>query len=48
MAEPARNASGYTEAEAMEVQKGYFQVHLLFVGVAVVAHWLVWNWKPWM
>jgi light-harvesting complex 1 beta chain len=48
MAESARSTSGYTEAEAMEFQKGYFNVHMLFVAVAAVAHYLVWQWKPWL
>ncbi len=39
--------TGLTEAEAMEVHKYMVQGYIAFVAVAVVAHILVWNWRPW-
>jgi light-harvesting complex 1 beta chain len=39
--------TGLTESEAMEVHKYMVQGYIAFVAVAVVAHILVWNWRPW-
>jgi light-harvesting complex 1 beta chain len=39
--------TGLTEAEAMEVHKYMVQGYIAFTAVAVVAHILVWNWRPW-
>jgi light-harvesting complex 1 beta chain len=39
--------TGLTESEAMEVHKYMVQGYLMFVAVAVVAHLLVWSWRPW-
>ncbi len=47
MADKNESLTGLTEAEAMEVQKYMVQGYLMFVGIAVVAHLLVWSWRPW-
>ena len=39
--------SGLTPDEAREFHKFYLQGMILFVGVALVAHLLVWIWRPW-
>ena len=39
--------SGLTPNEAQEFHKYYIQGMMLFVAVAIVAHILVWAWKPW-
>ena len=39
--------SGLTPDEAREFHKFYIQGMALFVGVALVAHLLVWIWRPW-
>jgi light-harvesting complex 1 beta chain len=39
--------TGLTDAEAQEVHKYMVQGYIAFVAVAVVAHILVWNWRPW-
>ncbi|MGL4243688.1 MAG: light-harvesting antenna LH1, beta subunit [Beijerinckiaceae bacterium] len=39
--------TGLTDAEAQEVHKYMVQGYIVFVAVAVVAHILVWNWRPW-
>ena len=44
----ARGSTGYTEEEAKEFQAGYFRGMTVFVFVAVVAHYLVWAWRPWL
>ena len=40
--------SGMSEGEAQEFHKFYLQGMWLFVGIAVVAHLLVWIWRPWI
>jgi light-harvesting complex 1 beta chain len=41
-------ASGLTELEAKEFHKIFVTSFLIFTGVAVVAHILVWMWRPWL
>ena len=48
MAESARGSTGYTEEEAREFQSGYMFGFGVFIAVAVVAHYLVWSWRPWL
>ena len=58
MAEPAvlaserakRDASlsGLTEAEAKEFHSIFMTSFIAFVAVALVAHILVWMWRPWL
>jgi light-harvesting complex 1 beta chain len=40
--------SGLTDAEAKELHEIYMKGLVLFTGVAVVAHFLVWLWRPWL
>ena len=47
MAEEKRSASGLTPGEAKEVHKLYMQGFVVFTVIAIVAHVLVWNWRPW-
>jgi light-harvesting complex 1 beta chain len=47
MADNKESLTGLTDAEAQEVHKYMIQGYILFVGVAVVAHFLVWQWRPW-
>ena len=42
------SASGLTETEAKEFHSIFVQSFLGFVAVAVVAHILVWLWRPWL
>jgi light-harvesting complex 1 beta chain len=37
-----------TDAEAKEVHKLFVASTAFFVLVAVVAHFLVWTWRPWL
>jgi Antenna complex alpha/beta subunit. len=39
--------SGLTDAEAEELHEIYMNGLVLFTGVTVVAHFLVWLWRPW-
>ena len=40
--------SGLTEPEAKEFHKIFVTSFLVFTAIAVVAHILVWNWRPWL
>jgi light-harvesting complex 1 beta chain len=40
--------SGLTEAEAKEFHRIFIGSFLLFTIVAIVAHVLVWMWRPWL
>ena len=40
--------SGLTEAEAKEFHKIFLGSFIAFTLVAIVAHILVWNWRPWL
>ena len=37
-----------TDAEAKEVHKLFIVSMAFFVLVAVIAHFLVWSWRPWL
>ncbi len=39
--------SGLTDEEAQEFHTYYIQGFVAFTAIAVVAHALVWAWKPW-
>ena len=40
--------SGLTEAEAKEFHKIFMGSFIAFTLIAIVAHFLVWNWRPWL
>ncbi len=40
--------SGLTEKEAQEFHRFFITGFLLFTAIAVVAHVLVWMWRPWL
>ncbi|SEA45126.1 light-harvesting antenna LH1, beta subunit [Rubrimonas cliftonensis] len=48
MADEKTSMSGLTDAEAKELHEIYMKGLVLFTGVAVVAHFLVWLWRPWL
>ena len=40
--------SGLSPDEAREFHKQYMLGFILFAAVAVIAHILVWQWRPWL
>ena len=40
--------SGLTEGEAKEFNRIFVISFLIFVGIAIIAHILVWAWRPWL
>jgi light-harvesting complex 1 beta chain len=47
MSNRSTSLSGLTDEEAQEFHKFYIQGLLAFTATAVVAHALVWAWRPW-
>jgi light-harvesting complex 1 beta chain len=49
MAEERRTSlSGLTEGEAKEFHRIFMTSFVVFTLIAVVAHILVWQWRPWL
>ena len=40
--------SGLTEQEAKEFHGIFVTSFIVFTVIAVVAHFLVWSWRPWL
>ena len=40
--------SGLNEDEARSFHKMFVTSFLIFLGIAIVAHILVWQWRPWI
>ena len=40
--------SGLTEAEAKEFHRIFMGSFIAFTVIAIIAHVLVWNWRPWL
>lgn len=47
MASEASSRTGLTDSEAQEFHKFFITGFLLFTGIAIGAHVLVWMWRPW-
>lgn len=43
-----QSLSGLSEAEAKEFHKIFIVSFLVFVVIALIAHILVWQWRPWL
>ena len=47
MANENQSMSGLTEAQAKEFHGLSMTSFLIFTGIAVMAHFLAWAWRPW-
>ena len=47
MSNHPNSISGLTDEEAQEFHTFWIQGTVAFTAVAVVAHFLVWAWRPW-
>lgn len=45
--QPGGTLSGLNQEEAREFHAIFITSFLFFTGIAVVAHFLVWLWRPW-
>ncbi|MBS0558506.1 MAG: light-harvesting protein [Proteobacteria bacterium] len=48
MSDRTTSSSGLTEAEAREFHRIFMTSFIAFVIVAVIAHILAWQWRPWL
>jgi light-harvesting complex 1 beta chain len=48
MAANDKGISGLSEQEAKEIHSGFVQMTALFIGIALLAHVLMWVWRPWL
>jgi light-harvesting complex 1 beta chain len=42
------SVSGLTEAEAKEFHGIFLTSFIVFIVVAIIAHFLAWQWRPWL
>jgi light-harvesting complex 1 beta chain len=48
MAEEYRSPiSGLTNNEAKELHRGFMTTMTMYIIIALIAHYLVWAWRPW-
>ena len=47
MSEEKRHSTGLTSREAQEFHKYFMLGFIVFTVIAIVAHFLVWQWRPW-
>ncbi|MFN3231236.1 MAG: light-harvesting antenna LH1, beta subunit [Alphaproteobacteria bacterium] len=45
---PGGTLSGLTDDEAREFHRIFITSFILFTVIAIVAHFLVWQWRPWL
>ena len=48
MSDAKVNPSGLTDDEAKEFHRIFFSSAVVYIGIAVAAHILVWSWRPWL
>jgi len=48
MANEGGSLSGLSEREAKEFHRLFMVSFILFTLIAIVAHFLVWQWRPWL
>ena len=42
------SSSGLTDSEAREFHSIFVVSFIVFTAIAIVAHFLVWQWRPWL
>jgi len=47
MADGDKSLSGLSEEEAKEFHGIFVMSFIAFIVIAIIAHLLVWNWRPW-
>jgi light-harvesting complex 1 beta chain len=48
MAEDRSSLSGLTDGEAREFHSLFISSFIAFTVIAIIAHFLVWTWRPWI
>jgi light-harvesting complex 1 beta chain len=47
MADDKRSGTGLTADEAKAFHRAFMNSTLAFIAVSLIAHILIWNWRPW-
>ncbi|MCW2307770.1 light-harvesting antenna LH1, beta subunit [Rhodobium gokarnense] len=48
MASDNSTLSGFSDSEAQEFHKLFIQGFVIFLVIAIIAHFLAWMWRPWI
>ncbi len=48
LSRPGASMSGLTENEAKEFHGIFLTSFIIFTVVAIIAHFLAWQWRPWL
>lgn len=48
MADEKKSLSGLTDDEAREFHGIFMTSFIIFTVIAIIAHVLAWNWRPWL
>lgn len=48
MSEEEKSLSGLSSREAQEFHKYFMMGFIVFTVIAIIAHFLVWQWRPWL
>ncbi len=48
MANNSFDPNNLTDEQAKEIHSGFMNVTVVFIAIAVAAHFLVWIWRPWL
>ncbi len=48
MADNRGSLTGLTDQEAKEFHSIFVQSFIIFTVIAIIAHFLVWTWRPWL
>jgi light-harvesting complex 1 beta chain len=48
MADSNKSLSGLSESEAKEFHSIFMTSFIIFTVIAIVAHFLAWQWRPWL
>ncbi len=47
MSDDQNSVSGFSSREAQEFHKYFMLGFIMFTVIAIIAHFLVWQWRPW-
>jgi len=48
LSRPGASMSGLTEGEAKEFHGIFLTSFIIFTVIAIIAHFLAWQWRPWL
>ncbi|MDX2288931.1 MAG: light-harvesting antenna LH1, beta subunit [Hyphomicrobiaceae bacterium] len=48
MANNSLDPNNLTDDQAREIHSGFMNMTIIFIAIAVAAHFLTWIWRPWL